>query len=411
MTALTNLKIEDYNYILPNDVIAKYPLEVRDESKLLIYNKTITDDIFRNIAHYLPDNALLINNNSKVIPARLTYIKPSGGIIEIFCLEPLHTSVEQGMQAKNTTEWKCYIGGVAKWSKATKVSWDLDAKNTTTALVATIVLKQHDYFVVEFRWATDIPFVEVLQSIGKIPIPPYLNRIAEAADTETYQTVYAQIDGSVAAPTAGLHFTKEVISSIEAKNILTASCTLHVGAGTFKPIKTTFVNQHEMHAEWVQINKTLIAGIILKLNKYPIICVGTTSIRSIESLYWWALQCFNENKLLTNNYIVPQWVPYQNTPLQKVTEVLEFVVNKMELLQVDAISFKTQIMIVPGYQFKICNILITNFHQPSSTLLLLISAFTNEKWNTIYTYALANNYRFLSYGDSSLLFNNNDINT
>jgi S-adenosylmethionine:tRNA ribosyltransferase-isomerase len=404
MSTLPIITTATFNYDLPEAFIAKYPLANRDESKLLIYKQNIGQTIFKSIDEHLPSNCLLINNNSKVIPARLQFIKSTGGIIEIFCLEPHNTTQEIAMQALGNCQWLCYVGGASKWNSGVQVQWQFKINNAMHTLQASLAEKLSDCYIISFTWDANVSFSQVLEAVGQIPIPPYLKRKAELTDATQYQTVYASVQGSVAAPTAGLHFTPFVMEQLQKKGIHTSSITLHVGAGTFKPITSATVNEHNMHAEWVQIQATTIKQIVAQLQVGKIASVGTTSIRSIESLYWWAAYCYHNKSLENSQFTVPQWLPYQATYNYSAALILNWVLQQMEQNNLTQISFKTQIIIVPGYNFKLIDILITNFHQPNSTLLLLISAFTNNNWQKIYNYALQNNFRFLSYGDSSLLF-------
>ncbi len=406
MNANNEILIRDYTYILPEEKIAVYPLDKRDDSKLLVYtnNNVCKEDVFKNITTHLPEDALMIMNDSRVIPARIIYQKPTGAIIELFCLEPHKTNVELAMQATNKVLWKCFIGGFSKWKNGAPLQWDLSINNIDVTLLATYIGKEADYFIVEFSNNASISFLQILQVLGTMPIPPYLKRSAEEKDSTQYQTVYATVAGSVAAPTAGLHFTNTLLTEIQQYNIDIEKITLHVGAGTFKPVTVEAVHNHVMHAEYVIVSKKLLQKLLTNPNN--IICVGTTSLRSIESLYWWALHCYTIQQLIPNDYVVEQWVPYtQHHAVDKIV-LLQWVLAQMEQDRLTQISFRTQIIIVPGYLFKYCNILVTNFHQPNSTLLLLVAAFTNGNWRKIYDYALANQFRFLSFGDSSLLFRN-----
>ncbi len=403
---IKDIKIKDYSYILPQNRIAKYPLEKRDESKLLIYqNKVIKNDIFKNIISYLPTKHLLVMNNTKVIYARLIFKKITGARIEIFCLSPFEPSeYNLAFTTKKTTTWECIVGNLKKWKQD-----NLELKfgeNNKFTLRAKKTGTNGNNQIIKFEWDSNLTFSEVLEHIGQIPIPPYLNRESEEADKQRYQTVYSQIEGSVAAPTAGLHFTKKLLAELQnKKNIKTAEVTLHVGAGTFKPVKSETIDEHTMHSEIFYITINELKKIYNNLGK--IISVGTTSVRTLESLYFIGSNIINKRK---NFNEVSQWQPYYEKPNISTKEAIEAIIEYLEKNNTEYLKGKTQIMIVPGYDFKIADILITNFHQPKSTLLLLVAAFVGDDWKKIYDYALKNNFRFLSYGDSSLLFKNNDKN-
>ncbi len=393
------IKIADFNYNLPDNKIAKYPLKERDKSKLLVYsNEKITTDTFKNIDNYLPSDSLLVMNNTKVIYARLIFKKLTGARIEIFCLNPyLPAEYSQAFEVKKNCQWQCIIGNAKKWKKD-DLSLYFNYNNKQYSLRARKKDKLKDNTIIEFSWDADISFSEVLELLGEIPIPPYLNRKSEEKDKKTYQTIYSKLEGSVAAPTAGLHFTENVFEKLKQKNILTAEVTLHVGAGTFKPVKSEEISGHEMHNEHFIISKQTIIALINNIGN--ITSVGTTSLRTLESLYWMGVKLHLKidyfNKIL-------QWEIYNMTEIP-VKDSLQYILNFMEQNNTDFIDADTQIIIVPGYKFKIVNQLITNFHQPQSTLLLLVSAFIGENWRKVYDFALNNDFRFLSYGDSSLLF-------
>jgi S-adenosylmethionine:tRNA ribosyltransferase-isomerase len=408
MNVNDQILISDYTYTLPEVKIAVYPLDKRDESKLLVYNNEVCkEDVFKNITTHLPSNTLMVMNDSKVIPARIIYQKPTGAVIELFCLEPYNTTIELAMQATDNVMWKCFIGGFSKWKHEIPLQWSLSIDNMLITLFATYKGKEADYFIVEFSNPSAISFLQILQVLGTMPIPPYLKRNAEDKDSTQYQTVYATVSGSVAAPTAGLHFTNTLLTQIEQHHIDIEKITLHVGAGTFKPVTAQVVQDHVMHAEYVIVSKKLLQKLLAKPSN--IICVGTTSLRSIESIYLWALHCYTLQQIVSSDYVVEQWVPYKKQQDVDKHTVLQWILHAMAQKALDQISFKTQIIIVPGYSFKYCNILVTNFHQPNSTLLLLVAAFTNGNWRNIYNYALANHFRFLSFGDSSLLFRNSKV--
>lgn len=401
MPYVKELKIENFNYILPPGRIAQFPLDKRDESKILIYDKgKINETVFKDIANYLPEDSFLILNNTKVIQARLHFYKETGAFIEIFCLEPLHP--ELNLNYKGFTEWKCFVGNVGKW-KHGLLKKIFVYKQKEYILSAEKIERVEDYFIIKFYWENEnISFNEILFDSGITPLPPYIKREVEVIDKDRYQTVYAQIEGSVAAPTAGLHFTDEVLESIKEKNIGINYITLNVGAGTFKPVKCDFIKDHIMHSERITVSKKFILNLLNNINK-NIISVGTTTLRTIETLYWLGVKLnlrFLNNK---NELIVTQWEPYELQQILTPTESLELLIEYLDRNELEFINAKTEIMIAPGYKFKFVNQLITNFHLPKSTLLLLIAALVGDEWKKIYDYALNNNFRFLSYGDSSLI--------
>lgn len=406
---LKNLQIKDFTYNLPEEKIAKYPLQNRDDSKLLIYKDgIILENIYCNLSEYLPKNSLLIFNNTKVVEARLLFQKPSGGTIEIFCLEPddQYADITTAMLQKEKVLWKCLVGGAKKWKEGLLIKIIIyDLKEII--LSAIIIEKRNDYFLIELSWNDDcITFAEVLHCAGLIPLPPYLNRTADEKDNETYQTIYAKKEGSVAAPTAGLHFTERLFQKLLNKNIQQNFVTLHVGAGTFKPVKTKTIHEHEMHAEFIDVSFLFIQNLIANIDK-TIVAVGTTSLRTIESLYWMGVKLNKklEVKNTDNNISVKQWDAYNLDAVGiSAKESLQILLHWMEENKLERLIAKTQIMIVPGYEFKIIDGLITNFHQPQSTLLLLVAALVGEDWKKIYRHALDNDFRFLSYGDGNLLW-------
>ncbi len=398
---LKNINIEDFNYSLPDERIAKYPLIERDSSKLLIYkNKQISENIFKNISDELPDNSLLIYNNTKVIQARMHFKKETGANIEIFCLEP-HNPTDYNLifQETKNCQWKCIVGNLKKWKQGELIN-KIKINNKEIELIANKISQIDKEIIIEFSWNNNVDFASILEAIGEIPIPPYLNRKSEETDKTTYQTIYSEHKGSVAAPTAGLHFTNNVFDSLKQKNISLSNVTLHVGAGTFKPVQSETIGEHTMHFEHFTVNRSLIENI--KQNFGNIFAVGTTSVRTIESIYYIGLQILEG--INTNNFIIKQWDAYENSTNLSPISVLNAIIDFMNTNNLSQINAKTQIMIVPGYKFKFINGLITNFHQPKSTLLLLISAITGDNWEKIYNYSLNNEFRFLSYGDSSLLF-------
>ncbi len=396
------ISILDYTYDLPAERIALHPLAERDASKLLVYNNgNIQEDVYKNIAEHLPAESLLIFNNTKVIKARIRFQKSSGGVIEIFLLEPFQADYTSTLSAIKKTTWKCMIGGVSKW-KEKELSFGFGVLGLE--LRAVLLEKLSDAYVVEFNWDEDINFAEVLEQAGDIPLPPYIKRKTETADTERYQTIYAKDEGSVAAPTAGLHFTPDIFTKLTAKNILTDFVTLHVGAGTFKPVKATTMKDHEMHAEWIDVSAAMIENLVKQIDK-TIIAVGTTSLRTLESLYWMGVKA-NLNTAIEQVHI-NQWevyeVPLTNSSLS-AKEALSSLLKWMKVNNRDRLFTQSQILIAPGYHFKIAKAIITNFHQPQSTLLLLVAAAIGNNWKKNYDYAMQNDFRFLSYGDGSLIF-------
>lgn len=400
-----HINIEDYNYDLPTDRIAKFPLSLRDESKLLIYkDAALSQSIFKDIDQLLPSNSLLLFNDTKVIQARLRFFKESGAKIEIFCLEPvLPTSeIQMAFEQKSPVVWKCFIGNAKKWKEGS-LKKIINIESEEIEFFATRVGMEGEAHLVEFSWNPSCyNFSQLLESAGLVPLPPYLNREAEKEDKDRYQTIYAQHDGSVAAPTAGLHFTDDVFRKIAKKNIKTDEVILHVGAGTFKPVSADQIADHEMHTEKIIIRKSTIKNLIRKENN-KIIVVGTTTVRTLESLYWFGVKLLVDELAV---FSIHQWDPYQEKYQIKnsVIEILENILEFMNANELSELHGETQLMIAPGYQFKIVDILITNFHQPKSTLLLLVSAFMGDHWKLAYQYAHDNDFRFLSYGDSCLFF-------
>lgn len=396
------IRIEEYNYNLPEERIAKYPLIKRDSSKLLVYkNKKTEDSVFSHLPEYLPNDSLLVFNNTKVIQARLHFRKTTGALIEIFCLEPHYPhDYLLNFQQTNNCSWICLIGNLKKW-KDGKLIREVSINNRTIIISAQRKESAGDAHIVEFTWDdVSVTFSELLESMGELPIPPYLNRETEEQDKQTYQTVYSKIEGSVAAPTAGLHFTPEVFNSLHRKGLKTAEVTLHVGAGTFRPVKSEQIKDHTMHSEFISVKRDFLEQLLN--HKGAVIAVGTTSVRTLESLYYLG-ESLEKDK--NSQMHVPQWQPYEKDSNSiSVEKALSNLIEHLEDNKRNALLADTQIIIAPGYHFKIVNGIITNFHQPQSTLLLLVSAFLGkEKWKDIYKHALENDYRFLSYGDSSLL--------
>jgi S-adenosylmethionine:tRNA ribosyltransferase-isomerase len=402
-----DLQIKDFTYTLPEERIAKYPLADRDRSKLLIYkDKQIHQSVYQQIASEIPANSLLLFNNTKVVEARILFQKPTGATIEIFCLEPdeQYPDITTAMLQKGRVFWKCLVGGAKKW-KEPLIEKQIQLGEKTILFSAERKAQIADYYLIEFNWDDhSMAFAEILHATGLIPLPPYLNRNAETSDLERYQTIYAKFDGSVAAPTAGLHFTETVFENLDAKNIERAYLTLHVGAGTFKPVKAEIMDGHEMHAEFMEVSIALIQKIISKLND-SIIPVGTTSMRTIESLYWLGVKTILNSEIPLHELVINQWDPYElDAAGISATTALYALISWMQKNELELLITKTQIIIAPGYTFKIANALITNFHQPQSTLLLLVSALIGDDWKKVYKYALQNDFRFLSYGDGCLLW-------
>ncbi len=397
------IRIEDYRYALPEHRIAGSPEENRDESKLLVYrDDSIRHTAFYNLPDLLPAGSLIIWNNTKVIPARLQFNKPTGALIEIFLLEPHSPSSYLSIFARNKScSWKAIIGNQKKW-KGEPLTRALDTKEGSIELTAEYADIQ-DKSLIELKWTPEsLTFAQVLEKFGKTPIPPYLKRDSNENDRTRYQTVYANFDGSVAAPTAGLHFTEGLIDKLAAKDIRFDSVTLHVGSGTFVPVKSDTIGDHQMHSETVIITKSTIEN-LLQVEPAKLTVVGTTSLRSLESLYWLGRKLSSSPGSDPGNLSVDQWDPYLDENILKTTDSLKTVISFLGRHNLQEVRFNTRLIIVPGYKFRIVNRLITNFHQPSSTLLLLVSALVGEKWKEIYRYALDNDFRFLSYGDSSLL--------
>ncbi len=401
------IRIEQFNYDLPDERIAKYPLAQRDESKLLLWRGgEISEDKFSSIAHYLPENSLLIYNNTRVIQARILFRKPTGARIEVFCLEPEEPAdYALSLGATDHCEWKCMVGNLKKW-KQVDLTRQLELQGEKVLLTARLIESSEHGHRVRFSWdKAETSFSEILQEVGELPIPPYLHRATEENDKTTYQTVYSRIEGSVAAPTAGLHFTPAVLESLKTRNIKTDELTLHVGAGTFQPVKSELVEEHSMHTETFYVKRETLRALLQAPG--PVIAVGTTSVRTLESLYYIgrqlaeAEQLFFERELI---FKVTQWEPYEEREREiSLEEALKAVHQYLERVDQEGLHGETQILIKPGFQFRLIKGIITNFHQPQSTLLLLVSAFVEGDWERIYDYAMSKGFRFLSYGDSSLL--------
>jgi S-adenosylmethionine:tRNA ribosyltransferase-isomerase len=400
---IRDIDINDYDYELPSDRIAQYPVEERDMSKLLIYkDDKIAKDIFRNIVEYLPSDSLLVFNNTRVIRARILFQKESGANIEILCLEPLSPfDYPLSFNSKESVEWKCIVGNLKKWKRGL-LTTPFKYNSRQYYLSAERLRSGEEVCHIKFSWnCAEISFGEVLEKTGHIPLPPYINRADEAEDIERYQTVYSSIRGSVAAPTAGLHFTDYIFEKIKARGIKTAELTLHVGAGTFQPVKANNIYEHEMHCEHFSIDAKTME--LIFENQGRVIPVGTTSVRTLESLYWLGVKLIQNPSVSFPYLSLGQWEAYELDKTVSVKEsfgALLIYINERNLTSLKA---STSIMIVPGYEFRITNGMVTNFHQPHSTLLLLISAWAGIRWKDIYTFALESGFRFLSYGDSSLL--------
>ena len=406
-----HIHISDYNYPLPDERIAKFPKTERDTSKLLVYNKgIISDDIFYNLPSYLPQGALMVFNNTRVIQARMHFRKTNadgeqlGALIEVFLLEPfIPRSYELMFQTKGSCSWLCLVGNLKKWKEGT-LTRQIEVKGhpvTVTATRGDIVGTSHQ---IDFTWDADIPFADIIDAMGELPIPPYLNRDTQESDKTTYQTVYSKIKGSVAAPTAGLHFTDRVLKAIDDCGIDREEVTLHVGAGTFKPVKSEEIKDHDMHTEYIAVRRQTLEKLIAHGGKA--IAVGTTSVRTLESLYYMGLKVLRNPDIEEEQLHVCQWEPYDNEEYgmsNSTVDALQALLSWMDRHNESVLHSSTQIIIAPGYEYKIVNMLVTNFHQPQSTLLLLVSAFVKGDWHSIYDYALSHDFRFLSYGDSSLL--------
>lgn len=399
---IPQIRIEDYNYPLPDERIAKYPLQQRDASKLLCYkDNTPVEYTFKDMPSLLPEGSLMVFNDTKVVPARLHFQRASGAHIEIFCLEPVLPEEYVTMFAvTDRCRWKCIVGNVKRWKSDTLALYNpnSDALVAEMGLKADLIERMGETSIVEFSWDNGAPFSRVLEICGSVPIPPYLNRDTEDIDLERYQTLYARFRGSVAAPTAGLHFTEAVLGEIKAKNIDVETVCLHVGAGTFLPVKSSLVSEHTMHREPFVITLSFLEKLLAKTGK--LIAVGTTSVRTLESLYYIGVKCIEKG----HPEDVCQWEPYEREYSYTLMQSLEALVSYMKDNSLSSLQLGTSIIIVPGYEFKVVDVLVTNFHQPQSTLLLLISAFVKGKWKDIYEFAMNNDFRFLSYGDSSVLF-------
>ncbi len=403
MNSPKQIHISDYNYPLPDERIAKFPLSRRDSSKLLVYKQgEITETVFSNLPAFLPEAALMVFNNTRVIQARIHFRKVTGALMEIFLLEPaMPTDYELMFQTSGRCAWYCLIGNLKKWKEGT-LEREFEHNGRKIVLTATRGELHGTSHLVEFSWnAPSLSWAELLDIIGELPIPPYLNRDTEESDKTTYQTVYSKIKGSVAAPTAGLHFTPEVLSAIDACGVEREELTLHVGAGTFKPVKSEEIAGHDMHTEYISVRRQTIEKLIR--HEAKAIAVGTTSVRTLESLYYIGVKLHANPNLAEEELHVNQWEPYETESALAPVEALKAILDYLDRNALPALHSSTQIIIAPGYEYKIVKMLITNFHQPKSTLLLLVSAFLKGDWQKVYDYALAHDFRFLSYGDSSLL--------
>lgn len=396
-----NIRISDYNYPLPDHRIAKHPLAAREQCKLLCYKVggEISEGHFYDVPAVLPEKAMLVYNNTRVINARLRFRKSTGSTIEIFCLEPVTPCDYQLIfQTTQSCTWLCLVGNSKRWKQG-PLTQEIEVDGKTVTLEANRGERRGNSFEIEFSWNGDVTFASILEAIGEIPIPPYLNRGTESTDSADYQTVYSHIDGSVAAPTAGLHFTDEVLAECDKRGITRRELTLHVGAGTFQPVKSENIGEHEMHHEFISVQRSLLVDLINA--EGPVVAVGTTSVRTLESLYYVG-QVLETNPDADEEMLtVKQWMPY-STPCEISTKkALQNVVDYLDRHHAEAYMGSTQLMIAPGFQYRIISGMITNFHQPQSTLLLLVSAFVGaDHWRAIYDYALDHDFRFLSYGDA-----------
>lgn len=400
---IKHIRIKDFDYPLPDDRIAKFPLPERDHSKLLVYRQgCVSEDHFYHLPAYLPAGTLVVCNNTKVIQARLHFRKETGALIEVFLLEPFAPAdYEQMFQCRGHCEWLCLVGNLKKWKEGT-LRLAVTMGGIQVVLTATRLETHATSHRVAFDWDNpQVSWAELLEAVGELPIPPYLNRATEESDKETYQTVYSKIKGSVAAPTAGLHFTDRVLADLDAHGLEREELTLHVGAGTFKPVKSEEIEGHTMHTEFISVGRRTLERLIA--HDGEAIAVGTTSVRTLESLYYMGAKLIARPDLSEEQLHVTQWEPYETHPEVTTVEALRALLDYLDRHDLPALHSSTQIIIVPGYQFHVVKMLVTNFHQPQSTLLLLVSAFVQGDWRKIYDYALAHDFRFLSYGDSSLI--------
>ena len=403
MTDTKHIQIKDFDYPLPDERIAKFPVAERDHSKLLVYRHgEVSDDMFYNLSTYVPKNTLMVFNNTRVIRARLHFTKTTGALIEVFLLEPAcPADYEQMFHTTEQCSWYCLVGNLKKW-KTGKLETKINVNGIEINFAAERLGEHGTSHEVRFTWDNpDISFAEIIDKAGELPIPPYLNRDTQESDLTTYQTVYSKIKGSVAAPTAGLHFTERVFKDLEEHGIEREELTLHVGAGTFRPVKSEDIAGHTMHTEYISVRKKTIEKIISY--DAQVTAVGTTSVRTLESLYYIGVKLHSNPDATEEELHVNQWEPYEEHPQLTAVEALQEIVNYLDRHEISVLNTSTQIIIAPGYEYKIVKVLITNFHQPKSTLLLLVSAFVKGDWKNIYRYALSHDFRFLSYGDSSIL--------
>ena len=400
------IPIADYSYDLPDDRIAKYPLPERDTSKLLVYQSgAISEDTYRNIATYIPKDSLVVFNDTRVIHARLLFPKDTGAVIEIFCLEPdaRYADITTAMSSRREVYWRCLVGKASKWQEP-KLQLAIPAHGVT--LTASIHSKDTEGFIIHLSWGTDATFAEILHWAGAVPLPPYIKRTADKADAETYQTIYSKIEGSVAAPTAGLHFTEAIFNDFRQHTIDWDFVTLHVGAGTFLPVKAALIADHTMHAEWLDVSLTLlkkIEGHLQPTHVKGITAIGTTAARTLESLYWLGLKIFINPNIALENLTVHQWDAYDIEATIDTPTAIRALISYLEKRQLSRIITKTQLLIAPSYKWRMVSCLVTNFHQPNSTLLLLVASLIGQDWKTMYDYALSHEFRFLSYGDGCIL--------
>ena len=403
MEETKHIKISEFNYPLPDERIAKFPLPMRDQSKLLVYKHgEVSETIFTSLPELIPAGSLMIFNNTKVIQARLHFRKETGALIEVFCLEPISPNdYVLSFQQTEKCSWLCMIGHLKKWKEGA-LSREITVKGMPIVLQASRGECRGTSHWVDFTWNNkEVTFAEILEVVGELPIPPYLNRATQESDKETYQTVYSKIDGSVAAPTAGLHFTERVMQDLEKHGVELEEVTLHVGAGTFRPVKSEEIADHEMHTEFISVNRKTIERLIAHQGRA--VAVGTTSVRTLESLYQMGVTLSNNPNAGEEELHVKQWQPYKHLSDLTAVEALQQILAYMGRHKIETLHSSTQIIIAPGYEYHIVKAMVTNFHQPQSTLLLLVSAFVQGNWKTIYDYALSHDFRFLSYGDSSLL--------
>ena len=401
------ISIIDYTYSLPEDRIANYPLKERDASKLLIYqNAEIKEDLYKNIAEYLPSHSLMVFNNTRVVEARILFKKSTGAQIEIFCLEPgpEYRDISTALAQTGSVNWLCLIGGASKWKHGLVLEKKIEYAGESIQLSVKYKEKIADSFLIEISWTpSHFTFAEILHAAGSVPLPPYIKRKAVLEDAERYQTIYADVEGSVAAPTAGLHFTPAILSQLELKRIQTAYLTLHVGSATFKPVKSETMEGHEMHSEFIDLPMDLLDKLITG-GFNSITAVGTTSFRTLESLYWLGVKTITNPEIRSDELYLNQWEAYELTAEHSTRKCLIALKSWMLKNQFERLFTRTRLLIVPGYRFKVVDALVTNFHQPQSTLLLLVAAFIGEDWRKVYQYALDNEFRFLSYGDGNLYF-------